>query len=102
MRGVSPEVHYDLHRFERVKIQVVVTAPDSQLLNIQSVNRLVTILDEVNKHDPWSVQMLQDVTQSHADHIIHIPLCSISKLEGVQLAYSNDIQVGQQVFQMTS
>ncbi len=36
-RGVSPEVHDHLHCFERVKLQVVKTAPDSQLLNLLSV-----------------------------------------------------------------
>ncbi len=30
--GASPEVHDHLHSFERVKLQVVQTAPDSQLL----------------------------------------------------------------------
>ncbi len=38
-RGVSPEVHDHLHCFERVKLQVVKTAPDSQLLNLLSVGR---------------------------------------------------------------
>ncbi len=47
-RGVSPEVHYHLYSFERVELQVVVTAPDSQLLNLLYVSRLVTILDEAN------------------------------------------------------
>ncbi len=32
-RGVPPEVHNNLHSFERVKLQVVKTAPDSQLFN---------------------------------------------------------------------
>ncbi len=32
--GVSPEVHDHLHGFERVKLQVVETAPDSQLHNL--------------------------------------------------------------------
>ncbi len=32
--------------FERVKLQIVKTAPDSQLLNLLSVSRLVTVLDE--------------------------------------------------------
>ncbi len=45
--GVSPEVHDHLHCFERVKLQVVKTAPDSQLLNLLSVGRLVTVLNEV-------------------------------------------------------
>ncbi len=48
-RGVSSEVHDYLHYFERVKFQVVKTAPDSQLLNLLSVSRLVTILDEANQ-----------------------------------------------------
>ncbi len=51
-RGVSPEVHDHLHSFERVKLQAVKTAPDSQLLktapdsqllNLLSVSRLVTV-----------------------------------------------------------
>ncbi len=33
---------------ERVKLQVVVTAPDSQLLNLLSVSKLASILDESN------------------------------------------------------
>ncbi len=43
-RGVSPEVHGHLHSFERVKLQVVKTAPDRQLLNLLSVSRLVSVL----------------------------------------------------------
>ncbi len=43
---------------------------------------------EVYKQDPhispWSVQMLQDVVQSHVDCIIHRPVCSVGKLQGVQ------------------
>ncbi len=50
-RGVSPEVHDNLHCFERVQLQVK-TAPDSQLFNLLSVSRLVTILDEA---DPCGV-----------------------------------------------
>jgi len=42
------QVHYHLHSFERVQLQVVVTAPDSQLLNLLSVSRLVSILDEAD------------------------------------------------------
>ncbi len=38
-RGVSPEVHNHLHCFERVELQVVKNAPDSQLLNLQSRHR---------------------------------------------------------------
>ncbi len=48
-RRVSPEVHNHLHSFECVKLQVVKTAPDSQLLNLLSVSRLVTILDEADQ-----------------------------------------------------
>ncbi len=47
-RGVSPEVHYHLHCFEHVELQVVVTAPDSQLFNHLSVSRLVSVLDEAD------------------------------------------------------
>ncbi len=47
--GVSPEVHGHLHCFERVKLQVVKTAADSQLLNLLSVSRLVTVLDEADQ-----------------------------------------------------
>ncbi len=36
-RGVTLEVHDHLHCFERVQLQVVKTAPDSQLLNLLSV-----------------------------------------------------------------
>ncbi len=49
MEPVSPEVHGHLHSFECVKLQVVKTAPDSQLLNLLSVSRLVTILDEADQ-----------------------------------------------------
>ncbi len=35
-RGVSPEDHDHLHGFERVKLQVVKTALDSQLLNLKT------------------------------------------------------------------
>ncbi len=48
-RGVSPEVHGHLHSFEHVKLQVVKTAPDSQLLNLLSVSRLVSVLDEADQ-----------------------------------------------------
>ncbi len=48
-RGVSPEVHGHLHSFERVKLQVVKTAPDRQLLNLLSVSRLVSVLDEADQ-----------------------------------------------------
>ncbi len=48
-RGVSPEVHYHLHNFEHVKLQVVKTALDSQHLNLLSVSRLVSILYEADQ-----------------------------------------------------
>ncbi len=48
-QGVSPEVHGHLHCFECVELQVVKTAPDSQLLNLLSVSRLVTVLDEADQ-----------------------------------------------------
>ncbi len=48
-RGGSFEVHDHLHSFEHVKLQVVKTAPDSQLLNLLSVSRLVTVLDEADQ-----------------------------------------------------
>ncbi len=47
-QGVSPEVHYHLYSVVRVQLQVVVTAPDSQLLNLLSVNRLITVLNEAD------------------------------------------------------
>ncbi len=45
-RGAPSEVHYHLHCFECVQLQVVKTAPDSQLLNLLFVSRLVTVLNE--------------------------------------------------------
>ncbi len=47
-RGVFPEVHNPLHCFERVKLQVIKTAPDSQLLKLLSISRLVTFLNEAD------------------------------------------------------
>ncbi len=47
--GGSPEVHGHLHCFERVKLQVVKTAPDSQFLNLLSVSRLITVLNEADQ-----------------------------------------------------
>ncbi len=47
--GVSPDVRDHVHSFERVKLQVVKTAPDSQLLNLLSVSRLATVLNEADK-----------------------------------------------------
>ncbi len=46
--GGSPEVHDHLHCFEHVQLQVVKTAPDSQLLNLLSVSRLIAVLDETD------------------------------------------------------
>ncbi len=48
-RWVSPEVHDYLHCFDPVELQVVVTTPESQLLNLLSVSRLATILNEADK-----------------------------------------------------
>ncbi len=48
-RGVSPEVHDHLHCFECVELQVITTAPDSQLLNLLFVCGLVTLLDETDR-----------------------------------------------------
>ncbi len=47
--GGYPEVLDHLRYFERVKLQVVKTAPTSQLLNLLSVRRLVTVLDEADQ-----------------------------------------------------
>ncbi len=47
--GVSPKVHDHLHCFECVQLQVVKTALDSQLLNLLSVSRLVTVLNEADQ-----------------------------------------------------
>ncbi len=49
MGGGSLEVHDHLHSFEHVKLQVVKTASDSQLLNLLSVSRLVSVLDEADQ-----------------------------------------------------
>ncbi len=38
-----------LHGFESVELSVVKTAPNSQLLNLLSVSRLVTVLDEADQ-----------------------------------------------------
>ncbi len=43
MGWVSPD---HPHSFERVKLQVVKTAPDSQLLNLLTVNRLLDEADQ--------------------------------------------------------
>ncbi len=45
--------------FERVELQVVVTASDSQLLNLLSVNRLLSILDKAD--DCSVVRTLQEL-----------------------------------------
>ncbi len=46
----SPEVHDNLHCFERVQLQVVKTTPDRHLLNLLSVSRLVTVLNEADQY----------------------------------------------------
>ncbi len=44
--------HHDHFQcFEHVQLQVVKTAPDSQLLSLLSVSRLVTVLDEADQCD---------------------------------------------------
>ncbi len=58
MQGVPPEVYYHLHCFERVELQVVVTAPDSRV-NLLSVSRLVSVLDEAD--DCSVVRRLQEL-----------------------------------------
>ncbi len=49
MGGEQEGVHSHLHCFERVELQVIKTAPNSQLLNLLSVSRLVTVLDEADQ-----------------------------------------------------
>ncbi len=44
-----PEVHNHLHSFKRVQLQIVKTAPDSQLLDLLSVSRIVTILEKADQ-----------------------------------------------------
>ncbi len=48
---------------------------------------------------PWFVQMLEEVLQSHVDCIIHKPVCSLGKLQGVQWCPSDNPKP---VFQMIS
>ncbi len=48
-RGVSPEFQDHLHCFECVQLQVVKTAPDSQLHDLLSVSRIVAVLDEADR-----------------------------------------------------
>ncbi len=47
-RGVPTEVNWTLHSFESVYLQFVKTAPDSQLLNLLLVSRLISVLDEAD------------------------------------------------------
>ncbi len=47
--STAVKVHDHLHGFERVKLQVVKTAPDSQLLNLLSVSRLNPVLNEADQ-----------------------------------------------------
>ncbi len=70
--GFSSEVHDHLHCFERVELQVVKTASDSQLLNLLSVSRLVTIL---NKCDV--VCKLQELDRG-------VFRCSVVGVQGVE------------------
>ncbi len=72
-RGVSPEVYYHLHCFERVELQVVVTAPDRQLLNLLSVSRLVSVLDEAD--DCSVVRKLQELDRG-------VFRCAVIRVEG--------------------
>ncbi len=58
-QGVPPEVYYHLHCFELVELPIVVTAPDSQLLKLLSVRRLVSILDEAD--DCSVIRKLQEL-----------------------------------------
>ncbi len=44
--------------FEHIKLQVVKTAPDSQLLDLLSVSRLATVLDETDQCGVWKLQEL--------------------------------------------
>jgi len=46
--GVPPEVHYHLHCFEHFQLLLVMTTPDTQLLYLLSVCRLITILVEAD------------------------------------------------------
>uniref|UniRef100_A0A671S602 Uncharacterized protein n=1 Tax=Sinocyclocheilus anshuiensis TaxID=1608454 RepID=A0A671S602_9TELE len=57
-RGVSPEILDNLHCFESVQLQVVVTAPDNQLFDLLSVSRLISTPDEAN--DCSVVRKLQE------------------------------------------
>jgi len=63
---------------------------------------IVLKADQVHKQDPhispWSVQMLQNIMQSHVDCIIHRPVCSVGKLQGIQRGSSDVLQVGQHQF----
>ncbi len=63
---------------------------------------IVLKADQVHKQDPhispWSVQMLQNIMQSHVDCIIHRPVCSVGKLKRIQRGSSDVLQVGQHQF----
>ncbi len=72
-QGVSLEVHDHLHSFERVKLQVVKTALDSQLLNLLSVSRLVTVLNEADQCGV--VCKLQDLDRG-------VFRCAVVRVEG--------------------
>ncbi len=66
-RRVSPEVHDHLHSFEHVELQVVKAAPDSQLLNLLSVSRLVTVLNEADEAHACSVRKSVNDVSSLSD-----------------------------------
>ncbi len=85
-RGGSPEIHSHLHCFEHVKFQVVKTAPNSQLLNLQSVSRLVTVLDEAHtcgvvlterSFEVQSFMFFKTCNKTHSDRlpVVESPLC---------------------------
>lgn len=61
----SPEIHNLLPCFEHVK--VVMTAPDSLLLNLLSVCRLITVLDEAD---------------DCGNGLITVPQCQMNKVQG--------------------
>ncbi len=67
------QVHIHLHSFERVKLQVDKTAPDSQLLKLLSVSRLVTVLDEADQCGV--VCQLQELDRG-------VFICAVIRVEG--------------------
>ncbi len=63
--GVQGVFSFHLHSSERVQLQVVKIAPNSQLLNLLSVSRLVSILDEADQCGV--VCNLQELTEGSLD-----------------------------------